>query len=289
MTRPSLRTSTSSSPTRGRHDAARPGTPGTLAPRTAARSRRTPRASFFTVVFPLILLALLNSTAAAIRSASPAARSTSRSTTRPRSGSTRSPSRYVAPIFGLASARELGILKRVRGTPLSPWIYVAAWLAATIIVGLAAMTLMIIVSVLIARVPHLPRACCRRPSSPPSWRHGAVRDRVRRRNLRAPRGHGARDREPDPLPDPLLSGCFARRRTGWVRTVANVFPLYHIVRAFTACFSPFTQGSGFRTSRPRRDRGVGRGRPGRRRAPVPLGVRAGRAPGRPARALATRT
>ena len=54
---------------------------------------------------------------------------------------------YVAPIFGLATARELGTLKRVRGTPLSPWIYVTAWLAATILTGLTATTLMFVVSV----------------------------------------------------------------------------------------------------------------------------------------------
>ena len=28
---------------------------------------------------------------------------------------------YATPIFALAAAREQGLLKRVRGTPLSPW------------------------------------------------------------------------------------------------------------------------------------------------------------------------
>jgi hypothetical protein len=31
----------------------------------------------------------------------------------------------------------------------------------------------------------------------------------------------------------------------WVHTLAHVFPLSHIVEAFTACFSPYAHGSGF--------------------------------------------
>ena len=31
----------------------------------------------------------------------------------------------------------------------------------------------------------------------------------------------------------------------WLQTIADLFPLSHFVRAFDACFSPFTTGSGF--------------------------------------------
>ena len=44
---------------------------------------------------------------------------------------------YALPIFGLATAREPGILKRVRGTPLSPWVYLTAWAVGVILTGLA--------------------------------------------------------------------------------------------------------------------------------------------------------
>ncbi len=70
----------------------------------------------------------------------------------------RRPSRQASPIFALASARELGTLKRIRGTPLSTWIYVTAWIGATILVGLSATALMFIVSVAAFGVhiyPHL--------------------------------------------------------------------------------------------------------------------------------------
>jgi ABC-2 type transport system permease protein len=31
----------------------------------------------------------------------------------------------------------------------------------------------------------------------------------------------------------------------WLQRIAHVFPLSHLVEAFDACFSPYTQGSGF--------------------------------------------
>ena len=34
-------------------------------------------------------------------------------------------------------------------------------------------------------------------------------------------------------------------RPDWVVRVAHIFPLSHLVEAFTACFSPYTTGSGF--------------------------------------------
>lgn len=210
--------------------------------------RRTPRASFFTVVFPLILLALLNSTGSGSTVSVPGGKVDFAQYYTPSIGVyALAVSCYVAPIFGLASARELGILKRVRGTPLSPWIYVAAWLAATIIVGLAAMTLMIIVSVPAFGFHIYPRLL---PAAFVTAVLGAtalcaigfaVATFVRRADTAPAIANLTL------FPILFLSGVFFSLdgAPGWVRTVANVFPLYHIVRAFTACFSPFTQGSGF--------------------------------------------
>jgi ABC-2 type transport system permease protein len=210
--------------------------------------RRTPRASFFTVVFPLILLALLNSTGSGSTVSVPGGKVDFAQYYTPSIGVyALAVSCYVAPIFGLASARELGILKRVRGTPLSPWIYVAAWLAATIIVGLAAMTLMIVVSVPAFGFHIYPRLL---PAAFVTAVLGAtalcaigfaVATYVRRADTAPAIANLTL------FPILFLSGVFFSLdgAPDWVRAVANVFPLYHIVRAFTACFSPFTQGSGF--------------------------------------------
>jgi ABC-2 type transport system permease protein len=48
---------------------------------------------------------------------------------------------------------------------------------------------------------------------------------------------------------PLLfvSGVFysIEGQPEWLHRIAEVFPLYHLVHGFTACFSPYTTGSGF--------------------------------------------
>ena len=210
--------------------------------------RRTPRAAFFTVVFPLILLGLLNSTGSGSTVDVPGGEVDFAQYFTPSIGVyALAVSCYVAPIFGLATAREQGILKRVRGTPLSPWIYVAAWLGATILVGLAAMTLMVIVSVpafgfhIYARL--LPAAIVTAVLGALSLCAigFAVATFVRRADTAPAIGNLTL------FPILFLSGVFfpLNGAPEWVRTVANIFPLYHLVRAFTACFSPFTDGSGF--------------------------------------------
>jgi ABC-2 type transport system permease protein len=209
---------------------------------------RTPRASFFTVVFPLILLVLLNSTGKGGTVTVPGGKVDFAQYYTPSIGVyALAVSCYVAPIFGLASARELGILKRVRGTPLSPWIYVAAWLAATILVGLAAMTLMVIVSVPTFGFHIYPRLL---PAAVVTAVLGAtalcaigfaVATFVRRADTAPAIANLTL------FPILFLSGVFFSLdgAPGWVVAVAKTFPLYHLVRAFTACFSPYTTGSGF--------------------------------------------
>jgi ABC-2 type transport system permease protein len=45
----------------------------------------------------------------------------------------------------------------------------------------------------------------------------------------------------------FISGVFysVEGAPTWLIRIAKVFPLYHLVHAFTACFSPYTTGSGF--------------------------------------------
>jgi ABC-2 type transport system permease protein len=84
---------------------------------------RTPRAAFFTFVFPLLLLVLLNATSHTHLVDVPGGKVTSPSTSPPSIGIYGlAVGCYSLPIFGLAGAREPGLLKRVRGTPLSSWI-----------------------------------------------------------------------------------------------------------------------------------------------------------------------
>jgi hypothetical protein len=158
---------------------------------------RTPRAAFFSLMFPLILLALLNGTNSGNSVTAAGGKVDFAQYFTPSIGIyALAVSCYTTPIFGLANARDQGILKRIRGTPLSPWIYLTSWLAGGIVTGLAAMTVMVIVS-----IPASIRSSCPRHWSQP---------------------------------------CPA-----WALRVAHLLPLSHLVDAFTACFSPHTQGSGF--------------------------------------------
>ena len=112
--------------------------------------RRTPRTVFFTFVFPLMFLLLFASLNGDTRLDAFAG------------GGTISFAQFYAPsigvfgltmacysglVLGLATARDAGILKRVRSTPLPMWIYLSSWLAGAALTGLAAVVLMFVVAV----------------------------------------------------------------------------------------------------------------------------------------------
>ena len=154
---------------------------------------------------------------------------------------------YTVPIFGLASARELGILKRVRGTPLSPWTYLAAWLVSVVVMGVAGAALMIAVSVPAFGVHIYPSLL---PAAIVTVFLGAaclaaiglaVSTFVRRADT-APAISNL-----TLFPLLFLSGVFfpLTNAPDWVVGLRHIFPLSHLVEAFTACFSPYTTGSGF--------------------------------------------
>lgn len=210
--------------------------------------RRTPRAAFFALVFPLVLLALLNATSGSTQVSVPGGKVDYAQYFAPSIGIyALAVSCYTVPIFGLASARELGILKRVRGTPLSPWIYLAAWLLSVVVMGVAGAALMVVVSVPAFGVHIYPSLL---PAAVVTALLGAaclaaiglaVSTLVRRADT-APAISNL-----TLFPLLFLSGVFfpLTNAPDWVVTLAHVFPLSHLVEAFTACFSPYTTGSGF--------------------------------------------
>ncbi len=92
----------------------------------AARIRltlRTPRATFFTFVFPLMFLVSFNGIFGLTLAC------------------------YSSVIFGLAEARDSGLLKRVRGTPLPMPVYLGSWLTGAVLTGIASVLLMFVVAV----------------------------------------------------------------------------------------------------------------------------------------------
>ena len=210
--------------------------------------RRTPRAAFFALIFPLVLLVLLNATSRHTQVSVPGGKVDYAQYFAPSIGIyALAVSCYTVPIFGLPSACELGILKRVRGTPLSPWIYLAAWLVSVVVMGVAGAAVMIVVSVPAFGVHIYPSLL---PAAIVTAFLGAaclaaiglaVSTLVRRADT-APAISNL-----TLFPLLFLSGVFfpLTNAPDWVVRLAHLFPLSHLVEAFTACFSPYTTGSGF--------------------------------------------
>ena len=209
---------------------------------------RSPRAAFFTFVFPLVLLTLLDLTSGDSRVSVPGGKvafaqyfSASIGIYGLTVGC------YAMPILGLATARELGVLKRVRGTPLSPAVYLGSWLVAAMLTGLASITAMLVIAVpafgVDIRVSLLPAAIATAVLSAAAL--GSLGLAVSTAVRRADAAPAVANLTLFPLS--FLSGVFfpLQGAPQWVVRVAHVFPLSHIVEAFTACFSPYTTGSGF--------------------------------------------
>jgi ABC-2 type transport system permease protein len=218
---------------------------------TAARIRitlRTPRAAFFTFVFPVVLLVMLSATGGGNEVTVAGGKvSFAQYFTPSIAVYSLAVSCYALPIFGLSAAREAGILKRVRGTPLSPWVYLVAWAVGVILTGLAAVTLMFVVGVPAFGVHLYPRLL---PAAIVTAVLGAaslaaIGLAVSTFVTRAETAPAIANLTLFPLS--FFSGVFFPIQTApdWVQRIAHVFPLSHLVDAFGACFSPFTSGSGF--------------------------------------------
>jgi ABC-2 type transport system permease protein len=208
---------------------------------------RTPRATFFTVVFPLILLVLLDSIGSGKVSVPGGTVAYDQYITPSIAIFALTASTYTAVIFGVATAREQGVFKRVRGTPLPMSVFLASWVVATLVTGLGAVVLMFVIAVPAFGVDVRPELL---PAAFVTLLLGgaaftalgfAVASFVRRADT-APIVANL-----TLFPLLFVSGVFysTEGAPDWLQRIADAFPLSHVVHAFTACFSPYTTGSGF--------------------------------------------
>ena len=183
---------------------------------------------------------------------------------------------YTNVIFGLSTARDEGLLKRVRGTPLPMPIYLAAWLTGAALVGILSVALMFVVAVPVFGVDiypaNLPAAVVTLAlSSACLAALGlAVATLVRNADQAGPVAQLTM------LPISFVSGIFwpIDGAPDVVVAIAHAFPLYYIADAFGACFAPQTTGGGWAPGQPGRDRAVGRRGARRGLAAVPDGAAA---------------
>lgn len=221
---------------------------------TAARVRlmlRNPRVTFFTFAFPLMFLVIFSAINGDVMVAAPGT-----------AGGEVRFAQFYAPsigifgltlacysnvIFGLSSARDEGLLKRVRGTPLPMPAYLLAWLAGAVILGIASVVLMFVVAVPAFGVDVYPANL---PAALVTLVLGAaalaalglaVTTLVRNADQAGPVAQLTL------LPLSFISGIWfpLEGAPDWIATIAHVFPLYYIADAFNACFVPQTTGGGW--------------------------------------------
>jgi ABC-2 type transport system permease protein len=154
---------------------------------------------------------------------------------------------YSSVIFGLTYARDSGLLKRVSGTPTPMPVYLTAWLIAAVCVGIASVVLMFVVAVPVYGVEIYPGNL---PAAVVTLLLGSatlaalglmVASLVRTSDQAMPVAQLTF------LPLSFISGIWypLDGAPDWVVTIAHIFPLYHLVDAFDACFVPQTTGGGW--------------------------------------------
>jgi ABC-2 type transport system permease protein len=154
---------------------------------------------------------------------------------------------YQGLIILVANLRDQGILKRVRGTPLPPWIYLTALVGAAILAGFLSVVLMFVVAVP-AFGFHIywklmPAAIVTLLLGAASITSIAL----------AVSCFVDRPESAQPIAGitlfPLLfvSGIFypLESEPNWLQKLAHILPLSHLAQGFEQCFSPHTTGLGF--------------------------------------------
>ena len=220
----------------------------------AARVRvllRSPRATFFTFVFPLLFLVIFSALNGntLVDAVGPAAGKV-------RFAQFYAPSIgifglttacYTSVIMGISTARDNGLLKRVRGTPLPMGVYIGSWLSGAVFTGIGAVVLMFVIAVPAFGV-HL------YPSMLPAAIVTLVLGAVSLAALGLAVSTFARTADQAQplaqltfLPLSFISGVFypLEGAPHWLTTLAGIFPLKHIVETFDACFVPGTPHAGW--------------------------------------------
>jgi ABC-2 type transport system permease protein len=209
---------------------------------------RTPRAAFFTFVFPAVLLIFIDGTAGGTVSG-PGGRVEAAQYFTPSLGIFGlSFGCYTSLIFSIPRARERGILKRVRGTPLQPSVYLASLVAVGLLSGIGSVLILVLLGVAEFGVRLYPQLL---PAALVTLLAGGLCLCA----LGLAVSSFVSNAETAPvvanitlLPLAFISGVFAPLHNApqSLKTIAGVFPLRHLVDAFSVAFSPHTTGGGFR-------------------------------------------
>jgi ABC-2 type transport system permease protein len=202
---------------------------------------RNPRAVTFTFAFPLVLVVLFNALNGDTMVKSAGANVHFSQFYTPAIGVfSLVAACYTTLIMGIATARDNGLLKRVRGTPLPLGIYLGSWMTSAGVVGILAIVAMFAISVPAFGV-HIYTSTL--PAAIVTLVLGAacltalgvaVASLVKNADQAMPVAQFTF------LPLSFVSGIWYPLDDApqWVVSIAHFFPLYHIAHAFEYCFTP---------------------------------------------------
>ncbi len=154
---------------------------------------------------------------------------------------------FVNLAITLTQQRENGILKRVRGTPLPPWVFIAGRVVTAVAVGLAMAGLLVVIGRVVYGVA-VPGAAIvgfvltLAVGSATFSAIGIAITALIPTETAAPAVANAIS-----LPLFFISGIFvpAENIPGWLLSIADVFPLKPFADALFVAFDPATSGLGF--------------------------------------------
>ncbi len=208
--------------------------------------RRTPVAAFFTLAFPLILLVLFDALFSGSIDVPDGTVSVAQFYAPGLAVFAAATATYTNLATQLSIARDDGILKRVRGTPMPPWLYMAGQIGNAILVAAGAVVLMIAVGGLAYDLQVRAEAI---PAVVIAFVVGVASFAALGLAVAAliPNGNAAPAvTNATILPLAFVSNVFIplQNPPAWIEIVGAVFPLKPFVEAFSRPFLPGASGFG---------------------------------------------
>ena len=209
---------------------------------------RTPISAFFTFVFPLIFLLLFNLLFEGETNTSPIGElSFSQFFTPAIAAFAVVTACYTNNAIQVSITRDEGVLKRIRGTPLPPWIYMAGKIGSSVWLAFLANAVMITIGALAYNVQVPARAVgpalvTLAVSAASFCALGLAVTAIIPTGDAAPAVANA-----TVLPVTFISGVFfpVDDAPTWIQRLGDVFPVKHAVDAMVAAFNPLPGGGRF--------------------------------------------
>ncbi|MBW3603839.1 MAG: ABC transporter permease [Actinobacteria bacterium] len=207
---------------------------------------RSPIAAFFTIIFPLLFLVLLSSLVGNEEIPDSGGMRVAQFLTPAIAAFAATTASFTSLAVGVVIERDDGQLKRARGTPLAPWMYMVARIGSTVWIALLSVALMVTVGVVFFGVQLVARTA-----------PAAVLTVIVGIGCFAALGLAIVSVAPSQgatqaltnaiiLPLAFISDIFAiGPLPTWLERIGWLFPLKHFVNALADTFDPFSTGPQF--------------------------------------------